>query len=59
MALDLTELIDKLPPLKIPYLHSNETIGIDLGSSSIKIAQLKKAKEGNLELVRWAILPLS
>ncbi|MBI2118187.1 MAG: type IV pilus assembly protein PilM [Elusimicrobia bacterium] len=59
MTLDLTELIDKLPPLKIPYLHSNETIGIDLGSSSIKIVQLKKTKKGNLELVRWAILPLS
>ena len=58
MALDVTELIEKLPPIRIPGLHSTESIGIDLGSSSIKIIQIKNVKN-QLELIRWAILPVS
>ena len=58
MALDVTELIDKLPPIRIPGLHSTESIGIDLGSSSIKIVQLKNINN-KLHLVRWAILPVA
>lgn len=57
MAFDITELIDKLPPLKIPGLHSTDSIGIDLGSYSIKIVQLK-SQAGKHTLVRWSVIPL-
>jgi type IV pilus assembly protein PilM len=61
MAIDITELIDKLPPLKIPGLHSTDSIGIDLGSYSIKIVQLKTlpGKIPKYALVRWSIIPLT
>src|SRR4051794_14328627 len=58
MALDLAELIDKLPPLSIPGLHSNDCIGIDLGQSSIKIVQLK-GQPGKYHVARWSVIPLS
>lgn len=58
MALDVTEFIEKLPPIRIPGLHSTESIGIDLGSSSIKIVQIKNVNN-KCELIRWAILPVA
>lgn len=58
MAFDVTQLIEKLPPLKIPGLTSNECIGIDLGTASIKIVQLK-GQPGKYQLVRWSVIPLT
>ena len=58
MPFDLTALIDKLPPLRIPGLHPKEAVGIDLGSFSIKIIQLKGSAE-QLELVRWSVIPIT
>lgn len=57
MAIDLDALIDKLPALYIPGIHSKESIGIDIGSSSLKILQLKRLP-GKFQLVRWSLIPM-
>lgn len=57
MAFDIAELLDKLPPLPIPGLRSTDSIGIDIGSYSVKIVQLKGAP-GKYQLVRWSLIPL-
>ncbi len=58
MAFDVTQLIEKLPPLKIPGLNSTDCVGIDLGTASIKIVQLK-GTPGKYQLIRWSVIPLS
>ncbi len=58
MAFDVTQLVEKLPPLKIPGLSSTDCIGIDLGTASIKIVQLKGAA-GKYQLIRWSVIPLA
>lgn len=58
MAFDIANFIDKLPPLPIPGLHSKDSIGIDIGSSSIKIVQVKGG-HGKYQLVRWSLISLS
>lgn len=58
MAFDITEFLEKLPPLPIPGLKSTDCIGIDLGSSSIKVVQLK-GSPGKYHLVRWSLIPLT
>ena len=58
MAFDITEVIDKLPPIKIPGLHVADSIGIDIGSYSIKIVQLK-GQAGKYHLVRWSVIPIA
>lgn len=58
MAIDLDQLIDKLPALHIPGIHSKDSIGVDIGSSSIKILQLK-GLPGKYQLVRWSVIPIT
>ncbi len=58
MAFDVTQIIEKLPPLKIPGLSSTDCIGIDLGTASIKIVQLK-GTPGKYQLIRWSVIPLA
>ncbi|OGR84018.1 MAG: hypothetical protein A2636_02915, partial [Elusimicrobia bacterium RIFCSPHIGHO2_01_FULL_64_10] len=54
MALDISELLDKLPPLPIPGIRSADSIGIDIGTSSVKIVQLKGGP-GKYHLVRYSV----
>ena len=56
MAIDIADIIDKLPPIRIPGLHSSDSIGIDIGSHSIKIVQLKNVS-GKFQLIRWSVIP--
>ena len=58
MAIDIIELIDKLPPLRIPGMRSTDSIGIDLGTSSIKIVQLKGGP-GKYQVARWSVIPVA
>ena len=58
MKFDIAEYLDKLPPLPLPGLRSNDSIGIDIGSSAIKIVQLKGGS-GKYQLVRWSVIPLT
>src|SRR5438552_427348 len=58
MAFDLSAYLDKLPALPIPGLHSVDSIGIDIGTSSIKIVQLK-GTPGKYQVVRWSVIPLT
>lgn len=58
MAFDITEYLDKLPPIPLPGMKSNESIGIDIGSASLKIVQLKGGPD-KYQLVRWSVIPIS
>ena len=64
MAIDITKfinldrIIEKVQSLPIPGLSFLDTIGIDLGTTSIKIVQMKKIKD-KFQLVRWSLIPLS
>jgi len=58
MPFDITEYLAKLPPIPLIGMKNQESIGIDIGSSSIKIVQLK-GEPGKYQLARWAIIYLS
>lgn len=58
MAFNLSEFMDKLPALPFPGMSSADSVGIDIGSSSIKIVQLK-GSPGKYQIVRWSVIPLS
>ena len=50
-----------LPNIKLPeisFLKSKEAIAVDLGSSSIKVVQLKQTA-GKYSLVKWGVIPIS
>ena len=58
MTFDITEYLAKLPPIPWVGMRTHEVIGIDIGSASIKIVQLK-GEPGKYQLTRWAIIYLS
>ncbi|OGR83702.1 MAG: hypothetical protein A2901_07200 [Elusimicrobia bacterium RIFCSPLOWO2_01_FULL_54_10] len=57
MKFDITEFLEKLPPIPLPGMRNADSIGIDIGSSSIKIVQLK-GSPGKYQLVRWSVIPI-
>src|SRR6185295_2610824 len=58
MAFDLSQYLEKIPALSFLNFQGADSIGIDLGTSSIKIVQLKGGG-GKYQLLRWSVIPLT